>query len=81
MGNKNKYESLVNFDRDDETSVFSRAMDIAAMGLDADELDDHLFSIGVTRDELELIGADCLLGDAAKRTDEWDDFSDDGDDW
>ena len=47
-----KYESLVNFDRDDESSVFSRAMDIAAMKLTADELDDHLFSIGVTRDEL-----------------------------
>ena len=80
MCDKKKYESLVHFDRDDETSVFSRAMDIAAMKLDADELDDHLFSIGVTREELELIGADCLLDDSAKRTDDWDDFDDDSDD-
>ena len=76
-----KYDSLSNFDRDDETSVYSRAMDIAAMNLDADELDDHLFSIGVTREELELIGADCLLDDSVKRTEEWDEFDDDDDDW
>ena len=81
MCDKKKYESLVHFDRDDETSVFSRAMDIAAMSLGADELDDHLFTIGVTRGELELIGADCLLDDAAKRTDDWDDFGGDVDEW
>ena len=83
MFNK-KYDSLANFDRDDETSVYSRAMDIAAMGLDADELDDHLFSIGVTREELELIGADCLLNDNSDTSDDWDDsddWSDSGDGW
>ena len=77
MCDKKKYESLVDFDRDDETSVFSRAMDIAAMGLDADELDDHLFSIGVTREELELIGADCLIDDSDDTSDGWDDFGSD----
>jgi hypothetical protein len=82
MCDKKKYESLVHFDKDDETSVFSRAMDIAAMKLDADELDDHLASIGVTREELELIGADCLLDDSVRRTDDWDDSDDnDGDNW
>lgn len=81
MCDKKKYESLVHFDRDDETSVYSRAMDITAMGLDANELDDHLFAIGVTREELELIGADCLLDDSAKRTDDWDDDDDDDSFW
>lgn len=77
-----KYESLVNFDRDDETSVFSRAMDIATMGLDADELDDHLASIGVTREELELIGADCLLDDSSDSDDSFDSWDDSGEeDW
>ena len=77
-----KYDSLVNFDRDDETSVFSRAMDIAAMGLDADELDDHLASIGVTRDELELIGADCLLDDSSDSDDSFDSWDDsEEEDW
>lgn len=79
MCDKKKYESLVHFDRDDETSVYSRAMDFAAMGLDADELDEQLYSIGVSRDELELIGADCLLDDSDRRTDSWDDFDDDDD--
>jgi len=52
------------------------------MKLDADELDEHLFSIGVTREDLELIGADCLLDDSEKRTDNWDNFDDDdSDDW
>ena len=31
------YESLVHFDRDDEASVHSKAMDIAAMKLDVDD--------------------------------------------
>lgn len=57
-------------------SVFSRAMDIAAMKLDADELDEHLFSIGVTKEELELIGIDCLPDDSARRNGDWDDFED-----
>jgi hypothetical protein len=47
MCDKKKYESLVHFDRDDEASVFSRAMDIAAMKLDADELDDHLHQLAL----------------------------------
>ena len=89
MCDNDKYESLVHFDRNDENSVYSRAMDIAAMGLDTDGLDDHLASIGVTKEELELIGADCLLDDSARRTDDWDDDDDsfwndsasDGDDW
>ena len=48
------------------------------MKLTADELDDHLSSIGVTRDELELIGAGCLIEDIEKE-DDWDDFDDDDD--
>ena len=46
------------------------------MKLDADELDEHLFSIGVTKEELELIGIDCLPDDSARRNGDWDDFED-----
>lgn len=54
------------------------AIDIAAMKLDADELDEHLFSIGVTRKDLGLIGADCMLDDSVIRKDDFDTDNDFG---
>lgn len=75
MWDKNKND-LFDFDSNDDTSLFSTAMDIAAMGLSPQELDDHLSAYGLTREDLELIGADSMLDDF-----ETDDFDTSGDSW
>lgn len=73
MCNKKNYDPLFNFDGDGETELFSTAMDVAAMGLDREELDDHLSAYGLTRDDLELMGADSMLDDFETTDDGWDD--------
>lgn len=73
MCNKNNYDPLFNFDGDGETELFQTAMDIAAMASDKEELEDNLSAYGLTKDDLELIGADPAFDDFETTDDGWDD--------
>ena len=73
MWDKNEND-LFNFDSDDDTGLFSTAMDIAAMRLSPEELDDHLSAYGLRREDLELIGADSMLDDFDADDSGTDDF-------
>ena len=70
MCNKKNDDLLFNFDGDEDTELFKTAMDISAMKLTPEELEDHLSAYGLTRDDLELIGAD---PDFDESNDDWDD--------
>lgn len=73
MCNKKNDDLLFNFDGDEDTELFKTAMDISAMKLTPEELEDHLSAYGLTRDDLELIGADPMLDDFESADDGWDD--------
>ena len=73
MCNKNNDDLLFNFDSNEDTDLFKTAMDIAAMGLAPEELEDHLSAYGLRREDLELIGADSMLDDFETTDDGWDD--------
>ena len=73
MCNKNNNDLLFNFDSNEDTDLFKTAMDIAAMGLTPEELEDHLSDYGLTREDLEMIGADSMLDDFETTDDGQDD--------
>lgn len=73
MCNKRNDDLLFNFDGNEDTDLFNTAMDIAAMKLTPEELDDHLSAYGLRREDLELIGADFMLDDFETTDDSWDD--------
>lgn len=73
MCNRNNDDLLFNFDSNEDTDLFETAMDIAAMGLTPEDLEDRLSDYGLTREDLELIGADAMLDDFETTDDSWDD--------
>ena len=72
MCNKKNDDLLFNFDSYEDTDLFKTAMDISAMKPTPEELEDHLSAYVLTRDDLELIGADPALDDFESTDAGWD---------